>query len=91
MCSWSLDMLSAPQETLELQTKQKKPVAVTSLAFPPNDINNFVIGSEEGDCYQGTNRDHGSIPVTTEFFLISCDSNQIPKWFGTHFNLEVPL
>jgi len=33
----------------------------------------------------------GSIPVTTEFFLISCDSNQVPKWFGAHYNLEVPL
>jgi len=33
----------------------------------------------------------GSIPVTKEFFLISCDSNQVPKWFGTHYNLEVPL
>jgi len=33
----------------------------------------------------------GSIPVTTEFFLISCDSNQVSKWFGTHNNLEVPL
>jgi len=33
----------------------------------------------------------GSIPVTTEFFLISCDSNQVPKWFGTHYNLEVLL
>jgi len=33
----------------------------------------------------------GSIPVTTEFFLISCDSNQVPKWFGTHNNLEVSL
>jgi len=33
----------------------------------------------------------GSIPVTTEFFLISGDSNQVPKWFGTHYNLEVPL
>jgi len=32
-----------------------------------------------------------SIPVTTEFFLISCDSNQISKWFGTYCNLEVPL
>lgn len=53
MCSWSLDMLSAPQEVLELQTKQKKAIAVTALAFPPNDVNNFVIGSEEGDVYQG--------------------------------------
>jgi len=33
----------------------------------------------------------GSNPVTTEFFLISCDSNEDPKWFGTHYNLEVPL
>lgn len=52
MCSWSLDMLSAPQEVLELQTKQKKAIAVTALAFPPNDVNNFVVGSEEGDVYQ---------------------------------------
>jgi len=33
----------------------------------------------------------GSIPVYTDFFLISCDSNQVPKWFGSHYNLEVPL
>jgi len=33
----------------------------------------------------------GSIPVTNEFFLISCDSNQVPKWFGTRYNLEVIL
>jgi len=33
----------------------------------------------------------GTILVTTEFFLISCDSNQVSRWFGTHYNLEVPL
>jgi len=33
----------------------------------------------------------GLVPDTTEFFLISCDSNQVPKWFGTDYNLEVPL
>jgi len=33
----------------------------------------------------------GPISVTTEFFLISCDSNQVPKGFGTHYNLEVLL
>jgi len=32
----------------------------------------------------------GSLPVTTEFFLISCDYDQVPKRFGTHYNL-VPL
>jgi len=33
----------------------------------------------------------GLIPVTTDFFLISFVSNQVPKWFGTHYNLEAPL
>jgi len=32
-----------------------------------------------------------SVPVTTAFFFISCDYNQVPKSFGTHYNLEVPL
>ncbi|KAK7582123.1 hypothetical protein V9T40_013568 [Parthenolecanium corni] len=51
LCSWNLDMLSQPQETLELQHKQAKPIAVTSFAFPFNDVNNFVLGSEEGTVY----------------------------------------
>jgi dynein intermediate chain, cytosolic len=48
LCSWSLDNLSAPQETMELQNKQGKAMAIKSLAFPNNDVNNFVIGCEEG-------------------------------------------
>jgi hypothetical protein len=46
-------MLSQPQETLELQHKQAKPVAVTCLAFPHGDVNNFIVGSEEGSVYTG--------------------------------------
>jgi len=51
MCSWSLDMLSQPQESLELQRVQSKSVAVTCLDFPHSDVNNFVIGSEEGTAF----------------------------------------
>ncbi|XP_017792590.1 PREDICTED: cytoplasmic dynein 1 intermediate chain-like [Habropoda laboriosa] len=51
MCSWSLDMLSQPQEILELHTKQSRPIAATCLAFPHGDVNNFVIGSEEATVY----------------------------------------
>lgn len=59
LCSWSLDMLSQPQETLELQQhKQSKAVAVTSLAFPSGDVNNFIVGSEEGTVYTACR--HGS-------------------------------
>ncbi|CAL7951313.1 cytoplasmic dynein 1 intermediate chain short wing isoform X33 [Xylocopa sonorina] len=51
LCSWSLDMLSQPQETLDLCTKQSKPIATTCLTFPHGDVNNFVVGSEEGTVY----------------------------------------
>lgn len=47
-------MLSQPQETLELQHRQSKAVAAMCLDFPYNDVNNFVIGSEEGAVYSGT-------------------------------------
>lgn len=48
LCSWSLDMLSAPQDTLELQHRQAKAIAVTCMAFPADEVNNFVLGSEDG-------------------------------------------
>ncbi|EEC12477.1 cytoplasmic dynein 1 intermediate chain, putative, partial [Ixodes scapularis] len=51
-CSWSLDMLSAPQDSMELtQQKQSRAIAVTSLSFPTGDYNNFIVGSEEGAIY----------------------------------------
>ncbi|XP_045487615.1 cytoplasmic dynein 1 intermediate chain isoform X2 [Pieris rapae] len=53
MCSWSLDMMSQPQETLDLQHRQSKAVAVTSMGFPHGDVNNFVLGSEDGNVYTG--------------------------------------
>nr|CAG4644687.1 EOG090X03UT [Leptodora kindtii] len=53
MCSWSLDMLAQPQETLDLQQRQSRAVAATCMAFnqPQSDINNFIVGSEEGTIY----------------------------------------
>lgn len=51
-CTWSLDMLSAPQDVLDLtQQKQSRAIAVTSLSFPMGDCNNFIVGSEEGAVY----------------------------------------
>ena len=46
------------QETLELQHKQSKAVATTCLSFPQNDVNNFLVGSEEGTVYSACR--HGS-------------------------------
>lgn len=59
LCSWSLDMLSSPQETIELnQQKQTRSVAVTCMSFHPSDYNNFLVGSEEGTVYSACR--HGS-------------------------------
>ncbi|UXI18717.1 calcium-responsive transactivator [Sarcoptes scabiei] len=52
LCSWSLDMLSQPQETMELcQQKQSRLIAVTSMSFPQADYNNFILGSQESYVY----------------------------------------
>ncbi|XP_011305990.1 cytoplasmic dynein 1 intermediate chain isoform X8 [Fopius arisanus] len=66
MCSWSLDMLSQPQETLDLQAKQSKAIAVTRLAFPHGDVNNFVVGSEDGTVYSACR--HGIRAGVTETY-----------------------
>lgn len=36
---------------MELVFKQSKSVAVTSMSFPLGDVNNFVVGSEDGSVY----------------------------------------
>uniref|UniRef100_A0A8D2PUT9 Dynein cytoplasmic 1 intermediate chain 1 n=1 Tax=Zosterops lateralis melanops TaxID=1220523 RepID=A0A8D2PUT9_ZOSLA len=66
MCSWSLDMLSTPQESMELVFNKSKPVAVTGMAFPTGDVNNFVVGSEEGTVYTACR--HGSKAGIGEIF-----------------------
>ncbi|XP_078519848.1 cytoplasmic dynein 1 intermediate chain 1 isoform X1 [Lissotriton helveticus] len=69
MCSWSLDMLSTPQESMELvynKTKQVAVTGVTGMAFPTGDVNNFVVGCEEGTVYTGCR--HGSKAGIGEIF-----------------------
>ncbi|WAR04983.1 DC1I2-like protein [Mya arenaria] len=66
MCSWSLDMLSQPQDCMELQYTQTKAVNVTSFSFMSGDVNNFVVGSE--DCTVYTACRHGSKAGISESF-----------------------
>lgn len=91
MCSWSLDMLSQPQETMELVYNKSKPVAVTCLDFPTGDVNNYVVGSEEGTVYTASR--HGSKAGICEMFEghqgpvtgISCHSAVGPVDFSHLF------
>ena len=52
MCSWDMDTLNAPQDTMELNSGQGKSVAGTCFSFPQGGTNDFVLGSEEGCVYK---------------------------------------
>jgi len=65
LCSWSLDMLSQPQDTLELQQKTKT-VAVTTMSFALGEVNSFLVGSEEGTLYSSSR--HGNKAGINEAF-----------------------
>lgn len=38
-----------------LSRRQSKAIAITCMAFPKNEINNFILGSEDGNVYSGKN------------------------------------
>uniref|UniRef100_A0A673HQE5 Dynein cytoplasmic 1 intermediate chain 1 n=1 Tax=Sinocyclocheilus rhinocerous TaxID=307959 RepID=A0A673HQE5_9TELE len=73
MCSWSLDMLSQPQ-SMELVYNKSKPVAVTGMVFPTGDVNNYIVGSEEGTVYTASR--HGRLVAHTRIHLTHRPSNQ---------------
>ncbi|XP_063716926.1 cytoplasmic dynein 1 intermediate chain 2-like isoform X2 [Symsagittifera roscoffensis] len=89
LCSWSLDMLSEPQETVELftslgktQTSKHNSVPVKCMSFPTNEYNSFVVGAEDGYIYGAVR--HGSKPGITDTYerhyapVTSVDFNQCP-------------
>ncbi|KAI0334523.1 dynein intermediate chain [Cubamyces sp. BRFM 1775] len=60
VCSWLVDMLAQPQETLELihsGHNKTGEVAITSLNFPDNETTTFWVGTEEGNVYQANRYD----------------------------------
>lgn len=85
LCSWSLDMLSQPQDTLELQQRQSKAIAITCMAFPANEINSLVMGSEDGYVYSASR--HGLRSGVNEVF----EKHLGPvTGISTHYNQSSP-
>ncbi|CAG8747727.1 11117_t:CDS:2, partial [Acaulospora colombiana] len=61
VCSWQLDMLLQPTETLELvhsEHNKTEEVSVTSFCFPENESSAFWVGTEEGNVYQANRFGH---------------------------------
>ncbi|QKX54045.1 uncharacterized protein TRUGW13939_01128 [Talaromyces rugulosus] len=54
VCGWTVDMLSQPQEYLELTTpppSRTEDLAPTTMSFPQSDPTFFLVGTEEGGIY----------------------------------------
>ncbi|GAM20377.1 hypothetical protein SAMD00019534_035520 [Acytostelium subglobosum LB1] len=72
LCSWSLENLSQPIETLDLNSRNNTnisttaSIAVTSLVFPESEMNSFYVGTEEGVIYQAQR--HGAKAGVNERF-----------------------
>ena len=61
ICSWQLDMLAKPIESLPLlhqsHSAKTEEVSTTVIQFPPNETVSFWVGTEEGTVYQANRYD----------------------------------
>ena len=51
LCTWNMNDLSKPQQKIELKNNNIE-LNVTCMQFIPGDVNNFMVGTEEGLIYQ---------------------------------------
>lgn len=54
VCGWTVDMLSQPQEYLELTSippSKTEDIAPTTMSFPQSDPTFFIVGTEDGGIY----------------------------------------
>lgn len=54
VCGWTVDMLSLPQEYLEVTTpppSKTEDLSPTCMSFPSSDPTSFIVGTEEGTIY----------------------------------------
>jgi dynein intermediate chain len=60
VCSWMLDMLAKPQETVELLNSshpKTEEISATVIGFPDQESTSFWVGSEDGNVYSATRYD----------------------------------
>lgn len=64
VCTWSLDMLARPQETLLLSNPwhpRSAEVGITCLDTAPNDASRFLVGTEEGNIVAAQRYDRAGV------------------------------
>ncbi|KFH09465.1 cytoplasmic dynein intermediate chain [Toxoplasma gondii ARI] len=65
LCVWSLQMLGAPTETLDMKRGNKE-VCVECIAFAENEVNSLVLGTEDGAMLKANI--HGNKPGVTDAY-----------------------
>ncbi|KII85823.1 hypothetical protein PLICRDRAFT_115348 [Plicaturopsis crispa FD-325 SS-3] len=87
VCSWLVDMLAQPQETLELVHaghNKTGEVAITTLDFPDNETTTFWVGTEEGNVYQANRYDRaGAKAGLNQYDIYKAHSGPV---MGLHFH-----
>ncbi|KAI9373163.1 WD40-repeat-containing domain protein [Aspergillus egyptiacus] len=72
VCGWTVDMLSQPQEYLELSTpppSKTEDMAPTTMSFPQSDPTFFIVGTEEGPIYPCHRYDRAGAKAGTDHRL----------------------
>ncbi|EEH33673.1 cytoplasmic dynein 1 intermediate chain 2 [Paracoccidioides lutzii Pb01] len=72
VCAWTVDMLSQPQEYLELTTpppSKTEDLAPTTMTFPQSDPTFFLVGTEEGAIYPCHRYDRAGAKAGTDHRL----------------------
>lgn len=72
VCGWTVDMLSQPQEYLELTTpppSKTEDLAPTTMSFPQSDPTFFIAGTEEGGIYPCHRYDRAGAKAGTDHRL----------------------
>ncbi|KAK2758652.1 hypothetical protein FQN54_003342 [Arachnomyces sp. PD_36] len=72
VCGWTVDMLSQPQEYLELTTpppSKTEDLAPTTMSFPQSDPTFFLVGTEEGGIYPCHRYDRAGAKAGTDHRL----------------------
>ncbi|KAL3475360.1 WD40-repeat-containing domain protein [Aspergillus californicus] len=73
VCGWTVDMLSQPQEYLELSTpppSKTEDLAPTTMSFPQSDPTFFIVGTEEGNIYPCHRYDRAGAKAGTDHRLV---------------------
>ncbi|KAI3626761.1 hypothetical protein CBS14141_000762 [Malassezia furfur] len=74
VCTWAMDLLARPQESLLLANPlhpRSAEVGVTSLDVPADDATRFLLGTEEGNVYGAARYDRRGPPRGLDTSLVS--------------------